>query len=86
MQIDTNTLIYILFAFLGIGWKIFIGWTRQVDAKLDDLFKKELVYTGKFVSKQDFAESKDHIWQKCEKIDQSISDHERRLSGMEKKP
>ncbi|WP_077073638.1 hypothetical protein [Mailhella massiliensis] len=85
MQIDTNTLLYILFALLGVGWKLFTGWTKRVDGKLDKLSGRELFCTNKFMTKEEYKEGKEHVWSKFEEHDELFSRHDERLRALEQK-
>lgn len=70
MQIETNHLIYILFVLLGVGWRFFVGWMKTVNSKLEDLRDQKMVCMQDFVSRKEFEQSKDHVWQKLREHDQ----------------
>ena len=72
MQIETNTLIYVLFALIGAGFKFFSKWMGNVDAKLEKLGEQKMECSQRFVSREDFVQGKDHIWEKLESHEQRI--------------
>ena len=77
MQIDTNTLLYLLFGLLGVGYRIFSKWMNGVNAKLDEMGDLKLDCTKSFLTRTDYEQSKQHVWDKLE-------DHEDRLRELEK--
>ena len=78
MQVDTNTLLYVLFGLLGVGFKMFSKWIASVNEKLDEMSKLKLDCTKSFLTRVDYEQSKQHVWDK-------IDDHEERLRTLEMK-
>lgn len=72
MQIDTNTLLYILFAVLGAGYALFSRWAGRVNDKLEELRDQKYSCTLNFISKDEFEQSKDHVWDKLREHDSQI--------------
>lgn len=76
MQVDTNLLIYVLFALLGVGWKSLSGWMKQVSREIQ-LFKQQpMICMDRFLSREDYEQGKQHVWEK-------LKEHEERLRILE---
>ena len=78
MQIDTNTLLYVVLGLLGAGYKLLSKWMSEVDKKLDGVSDIKLECTKKFMTRTDYEQSKQHVWDK-------LDDHEDRLRELELK-
>lgn len=76
MQVDSNLLIYVLFALLGVGWKSLSGWMKQVSKDLQQLKQQPMICAEKFLTQEDYEQGKEHIWQK-------LKEHESRLRDLE---
>lgn len=76
MQIDTNTLLYVLFAVLGVGYRLFSRWMSEVDDRLDKLTEQKLDFSNTFLTKADHEQSKEHVWDK-------LNDHDERIRKLE---
>ena len=78
MPIDENYLMLALFAVIGAGWKSIAGWMKTVNSKLDELRMQELTCTQKFLTKEEYAEGKEHVWGKFKEVDSRLHDLESR--------
>lgn len=77
MNVDTNTLLYVLFALIGVGYAWFLRWASRVDSKLESLDSMRLEVVREYTTKASCETGKKHIWDK-------LADHERRLSTLER--
>ena len=72
MPIDNNYLLLALCAVVGAGWKSIAGWMKTVNVKLDELRDQKTTCLLTFVSKEEFEQSKDHVWAKLREHDQLL--------------
>lgn len=72
MQIDQQIFWLVLFGVVGAFWKHIAGWMGKVNAKLEDLRDQKATCLITFVSKKEFEQSKDHVWQKLREHDQLL--------------
>lgn len=77
MNVDTNTLLYVLFGLIGVGYAWFLRWAGRVDNKLESLDSMRLEVVREYTTKAECETGKKHIWEK-------LSEHDRRLSSLER--
>lgn len=77
MNVDTNTLLYVLFGLIGAGYCWFLRWAASVDKKLSSLDSMRLEVVREYTTKADCESGKKHIWDK-------LTDHDRRISCLER--